>query len=54
MMHGMVYGIAWQAWHGIAFTCFSKFDSTCTNGMVWPGGHGMTYGMAWPGGHNMV
>ena len=42
----MIYGMAWQACHGI---WYGLIDMTLF--MVWPGGHGMWYGL---GGQGMV
>ena len=40
----MIYGMAWQPWHGIRYDL-----AGITWYMVWPGGHRMVYGMAWRG-----
>ena len=58
--HGMVYSIAWRAWHGIWYVlvawhgigyCLARYGTAYGVAwqddmyMVWPGRHGMVYGM---------
>ena len=49
---GIVYGTAWQAWHGIWYclgarngVLYGLLGTACY--LVWPGSHGMVYVMAW-------
>ena len=42
--HSRIYGMAWQAWHGI---CYGLAGMALF--MLWPGGHGMVFGMVWEG-----
>ena len=39
--HGMLYVLAWRAWHGIWYGL-----AGITWYILWPGGQGMIYGMA--------
>ena len=53
MAYGLVYGIAWRAWHGIGYGIVGMAWYMVRPGghsiwyIVWPGMHGMLYGMVW-------
>ena len=60
--HGMVSGMSWLGWHGMAW--FMLWPGKAWNGilyvlagmawyMVWPGGHDMGKGMAWRAWHSI-
>ena len=48
--HGMVYGMAWRAWHSIWYGL--KMHGIAWF-MVWPCGPRMLYSMAWRASHGI-